>query len=212
MKRHQHYCPIAHTLDLLGDRWSLLVLRELLFAESRFSDLRDNLPGVSPTVLTERLQALVAHGLVTTRELAPPAARTVYTVTEKGREALPILRAMARFGMSLLPSPKSVRKIRPALAAHGALAAYYDPDAAAHLAERYRLVIDGETYELGSARGRQTAATEDEPDLTITAPAHAIVAARRGETTLQEAIADGVITTRGSKRALRNFQRVFRLP
>lgn len=189
----------------------MLILRELLFGESRFSDLRGNLPGISPTLLTERLQTLVAHGLVTTRELAPPAARTVYTVTDKGREALPIVRAMARFGMSLLPSPKSVRKIRPALAAHGAVAAYYDADAATHLDERYRLVIDGEAFELGSARGRRPAVT-DEPDLTITGPAHAIVAARRGETTLREAIADGVVTARGSKRALRNFQRVFRLP
>jgi DNA-binding HxlR family transcriptional regulator len=212
MKRHQHYCPIARTLDLLGDRWSMLVLRELLFGEARFSDLRRNLPGISPTLLSERLQALVAHGLVTTRELAPPAARTVYTVTEKGREALPILRAMARFGMSLLPSPKSVRKIRPALAAHGAVAAYYDAEAAARLDERYRLVIDGETFDLGAARGRRAAATDGEPDLTITGPAHAIVAARRGETTLQEAIADGVITVQGSKRGLGNFQRVFRLP
>ena len=212
MKRHQHYCPIARTLDLLGDRWSMLILRELLFGESRFSDLRNNLPGISPTLLTERLQALESHGLVTTRELAPPAARTVYTVTEKGREALPILRAMARFGMSLLPSPKSVPKIRPALAAHGVVAAYYDAAAAARLDERYRLVIDGETFELGAARGRRSAAKTDEPDLTISGPAHAIVAARLGETTLKDAIADGLITTRGSKRALRNFQRVFRLP
>jgi DNA-binding HxlR family transcriptional regulator len=212
MKRHQHYCPVARTLDLLGDRWSILILRELLFGESRFSDLRRYLPGISPTLLTERLQALVAHGLVTTRELAPPAARTVYTVTEKGREALPILRAMARFGMSLLPSPKTVRKIRPALAAHGAVAAYYDADAAARLDERYRLVIDGETFELASVRGRRPAATGGEPDLTVTAPAQAIVAARRGETTLAAAIADGVVTTSGSRRALRNFQRVFRLP
>jgi DNA-binding HxlR family transcriptional regulator len=211
MKRHPHYCPVARTLDVLGDRWSLLILRELLFGESRFTDLRRNLPGVSPTLLTERLQALVRDGLVTTRELAPPAARTVYAVTEKGREALPIVRAMARFGMSLLPSPNTVRKIRPALAAHGALAAYYDADAAEHLDERYRLVIDGETFELATARGGRSAGS-GEPDLTIRAPAATIVAARRGETTLADAIADGHVTTQGRKRALRNFQRVFRLP
>src|SRR5262245_46235140 len=124
MKRHSHYCPIARTLDLLGDRWSILILRELLLAERRFSELRTNLPGISPTLLTERLQTLAAHGLVTTR--AATAGHAVYAVTEKGREAGPILRAMSRFGMSLLPSPRRAPKIRPATAANAAVAAYYD--------------------------------------------------------------------------------------
>jgi DNA-binding HxlR family transcriptional regulator len=211
MKRHEQYCPIARTLDVVGDRWTLLILRELLFDDSRFSDLRRNLPGISPALLSERLQALEKQRLVTTRELAPPAARTVYTLTEKGREALPIVRAMARFGMSLLPSPKTARKIRPSLAAYAAVSAYYDAEAARGLDERYRLVIDGETFDLGSARERRRAADE-EPDLTITTPAHALVAARRGETTFRNAIADGVLTARGSKRALAHFRRVFRLP
>jgi len=69
MKRHKHYCPIARSLDLLGDRWSILILRELSFGEQRFSEIRENLPGISPTLLTERLQALAANGLITTREL-----------------------------------------------------------------------------------------------------------------------------------------------
>jgi DNA-binding HxlR family transcriptional regulator len=212
MKRHEQYCPIARTLDVVGDRWTLLILRELSFGDSRFSDLRWSLPGISPALLSERLQALKRHRLITTRELPPPAARTVYTVTDKGREAVPILRAMARFGMSLLPSPKTVRKIRPALAAYGAVAAYYDREAARDLEEHYRLVIDGETFDLGTARGRRPTPADDPPDLTVTAPAQAIVAARRGETTLKDAIADGVLTTRGSKRALANFRRVFRMP
>src|SRR5206468_553732 len=96
-KRHAQYCPIACTLDLVGDRWSLLILRELLFGDQRFVDLREHLPGISPTLLASRLQALTAHGLVATNELPPPAARTVYTATAKAREAVPILQVMARF-------------------------------------------------------------------------------------------------------------------
>jgi DNA-binding HxlR family transcriptional regulator len=211
MKRHTQYCPIARTLDLLGDRWSILILRELVLGAPRFSDLRRNLPGISPTLLTERLQTLTAHGLVTTRALPRPGGRTVYTLTERGREALPILRAMSRFGMSLLPSPRRVARIRPAMAAQSAVAAYYDREAAAGIDERYRLVLDGETFELASARGARPA-EDDEPDLILTGPARTVIAARRGETTLGEAIASGVVATRGSKRALRNFQRVFRLP
>jgi len=210
MKRHTQYCPIARTLDLVGDRWSLLILRELLFGDRRFSDLRTQLPGISPTLLAERLQALTRHGLVATRELPPPAARTVYTATERGREAIPILRAMARFGIELLPSPRPSTKIPPAVAAYGAVTAWYDARAAADLDEIYRLVIDGEEFTLASARGGSAARRE--PDLVLTAPAHLIVAARHGETTLARAIAAGAVKVTGSKRALRNFKSVFRLP
>lgn len=211
MKRHGHYCPIARTLDLVGDRWSLLILRELLFGDQRFVDLRGNLPGISPTLLTERLQALAAHGLVATRELPPPAARTVYTATAKAREAAPILRAMARFGMELLPRPRASTKVRPETAAHGALLPYYDAAAAAGLDEVYRLVIDGHAFTLTSARGGARTAPGREPDATLTVPAYVVLAARRGERSLADALASGLATAAGSKRALRNFQRIFQL-
>ncbi len=210
-KRHGHYCPIARTLDLVGDRWSLLILRELLFGDQRFVDLREHLPGISPTLLSERLQALAEHGLVASRELPPPAARTVYTPTAKAREAVPILQAMARFGMDLLPSLRPSTKVRPETAAYGAIAAWHDPTAATDVDEVYRLVVDGSDFTLTSGnRGARAAAGRD-PDMTLAAPAHVWLAARRGETTLADALASGAATAAGSKRALRNFQRVFRL-
>ena len=209
-KRHGHYCPIARTLDLVGDRWSLLILREMLFGDQRFVDLREHLPGISPTLLTERLNALTAHGLVATRELPPPAARTVYTATPKAREAAPILRAMARFGMELLPPARAATKVRPETAAHGALTPYWNAAAAEGVDEVYRLVIDGRDFTFTSARGGK-AAPGREPDLVLTTPAHVILAARRGDVPLADALADGVATITGSKRALRNFQRVFDL-
>jgi len=212
MKRHDQYCPIARTLDIVGDRWSLLILRELLFGDQRFSDLRRQLSGISATLLTERLLALAKHGLVATRELPPPAARTVYTATPRARDAAPILQAMARFGMDLLPPPRSATKVRPATAAYGAVSPWYDARAAGDLHEVYHLVIDGERFTLASARGGNRRAREREPDLVLTAPAHVILAVRRGETTLADAIGRGAVKIEGSKRALRNFQRVFRLP
>jgi len=212
MKRHAQYCPIARTLDVVGDRWSLLILRELLFGDRRFSDLRTHLPGISPTLLTERLQVLARHGLVATRELPPPAARTVYTATARARDAVPILQAMARFGMEMLPAARSSTTIRPPTAAYGAVAPWYDAEAAGDLDEIYRLVIDGEEFILSSTRGGLPAAVGREPDLVLTAPAHVILSARQGATTLAEAIARGAVRIEGSKRALRNFQAVFRLP
>ena len=212
MKRHDQYCPIARTLDLVGDRWTLLILRELLFVDQRFSDLRANLRGISATLLAERLKALAKQGLVETRELPPPAARTVYCATARGREAVPILQAMARFGIALLPAPRSSTRMRPAVAAYGAVTPWYDAKAAGDLDEIYRLIIDGQPFTLTSVRGGTRAGARREPDLVLTAPAHVIVAARRGETSLGDAIASGEITVDGSKRALRNFQQVFRLP
>ena len=151
--RHDQYCPIARTLDVLGDRWSLLILRELLLGDRRFVDLREWLPGISPTLLTQRLQELTANGLVETIELPPPAARTVYTATARGREALPILRAMTRFGMKLLPPPRASTKLRPQAVVYAAVEAWYDSRAANGIDEIYRLVVDGAEFTLASARG-----------------------------------------------------------
>jgi DNA-binding HxlR family transcriptional regulator len=211
-KQHDQYCPIARTLDLLGDRWSLLILREVLFGDRRFSDLRANLPGISPSLLSDRLQVLAAHGLVATRELPPPAARTVYTATPQTRAAVPVLQAMARFGMGLLAAPRASTALRPEMVAYGALTPWYDADAARDLDEVYALVIDGTPFTLTSARGGRLAAANRAPDVTLTAAARVLLDARRGVTTLADAIAAGRASIAGSKRALRNFQRVFHLP
>jgi len=92
-------CPVAHALDVLGDRWALLVLRDLRLGPKRFTDLAAGLPGIAPTVLTQRLRDLVTHGVVERRELAPPAASTVYALTARGRELEPVFRELAAWGM-----------------------------------------------------------------------------------------------------------------
>ena len=117
---------------------------------------------------------------------------------------------MARFGMELLPPPRAGSKVRPETAAHGALTPYFDAEAAAGIDEVYRLVIDGRDFTFTSARGGKVAA-DREPDLVLTSPAHVILAARRGEGSLTNAVASGAASMAGSKRALRNFQKVFQL-
>lgn len=101
-RSYGQFCPIAAGLDVVGDRWVLLILRELSFGDRRFTDLRHNLAGIAPNLLSDRLRSLQERGLVTTAELPPPAARTVYRLTEDGLEVLPLLRAMARFGVRYL--------------------------------------------------------------------------------------------------------------
>lgn len=90
-------CGTAHALELVGERWALLVMRELMLGPRRFSDLRDSLPGISANVLTQRLGGLEAAGVVVRRRLEPPASVQVYALTEWGREAEPFIRDMGRW-------------------------------------------------------------------------------------------------------------------
>jgi DNA-binding HxlR family transcriptional regulator len=91
-------CGIARALDAVGERWALLVVRELLLGPKRFTDLRAGLPRIGPDMLAARLRELEDLGLVVQRRLAPPAARTVYELTASGRELEPVLHALGRWG------------------------------------------------------------------------------------------------------------------
>src|ERR671932_1483923 len=84
--RYSQYCALARALDVAGDRWTLLIVRELAPGPRRFTDLLDGLPGISRNLLTERLRTLERDGIVARRDLPPPAARQVYELTEDGRD------------------------------------------------------------------------------------------------------------------------------
>lgn len=96
-RRYDDACGAAHGLDLLGERWSLLVVRELMFGPKRFSDLRHSLPGISANTLTQRLDGLEAAGVLLKRRLPPPASVSVYELTPWGYEAEPILQVFGRW-------------------------------------------------------------------------------------------------------------------
>jgi DNA-binding HxlR family transcriptional regulator len=91
-------CGIPRALDRIGERWALMVVRELVLGPKRFTDLRTGLPAASPNVLSQRLRELEAHGVVHKRKLPPPAASTVYELTEWGRQLEPVLQALGRWG------------------------------------------------------------------------------------------------------------------
>jgi len=209
---YQMYCPIARGLEVLGDRWTLLILRDLSFADARFTDLRTSLVGIPPNVLSQRLKDLVAEGLVETRELPPPAARTVYTLPEYGRTTTPVLRALSRFGLQRLEPAEPDTDVRPEQAVFSAVSGFYDPAAAEGIDERYRLEVDGRTFTLASTRGGPAGDERREPDLTVIAPAWALVDVRLGTLDLDDALAEGTISTQGRKLALRHFRRIFQLP
>ncbi len=105
MKRYDQYCPIAHSLGLVGERWSLLVVRELMQGPRRYTDLVDGLPGIGTNILASRLKDLEAGGIVRKAKLPPPAASTVYELTQCGHDLRPVLHELARWGARTLGPP-----------------------------------------------------------------------------------------------------------
>jgi DNA-binding HxlR family transcriptional regulator len=203
----EQYCPIARALDVLGGRWTLLILRELSIGDQRFTDLRTHLPGIAPTLLTQRLRAMTEEGLVESKELPPPAARSVYTITGRGLQAIPVIRALARWGMPILEPPDEDHPVRPWTAVLVAVAAYHDPVAAVGSDEFYEFRIGGERITLSSLTGRRRGS--DHPDLVFESEAPVWIDMRQGRLTLAEAIEAGRVTVTGTKRSLGTFRKVF---
>ena len=105
-KSYDQYCPIAHALDIVGERWSLLVVRELLArGPRRYSDLHDALGGCGTNILAARLKELERQGVVRKRRLPPPAASTVYELTELGEGLRPVVHELAHWGLRTLSPP-----------------------------------------------------------------------------------------------------------
>src|ERR671917_1970055 len=96
-RSYEDACGAAHALDLVGERWALLVMRELMLGPKRFGDLRSDLPGISANVLTQRLEGLEAAGLLVRRRLPPPASTQVYELTAWGYEAEPIVQSLGKW-------------------------------------------------------------------------------------------------------------------
>jgi len=100
--RYPQFCSVARGAEIIGERWTLLVLRELMFGPQRFVDIRRRLSDVSPSVLSDRLTGLETAGIVEKTELPPPAASTVYRLTESGSEVVPVIAALGRWGRRYL--------------------------------------------------------------------------------------------------------------
>lgn len=102
MRSYGQYCALARTLDVIGERWTLLIIRELVARDCRYSDLRDALPGIATNLLAERLRHLREHGVVEAYDAPPPVRATVYRLTDRGRDLAPALSALVAWGAPLL--------------------------------------------------------------------------------------------------------------
>jgi len=167
MRTYGDPCGVARALDRVGERWALLVVRDLLLGPKRFTDLRGGLPQVSPDVLAQRLRELESAGIVRRRKLAPPAASQVYELTDWGHELEPVVLALGRWG-SRAPFPSGDAELGVD-AFVIALKTVFDPSAAEGLRASYELRLGEHHFHAQVAGGRLDIAREsaDRPDATI---------------------------------------------
>ncbi|MCP4005704.1 MAG: helix-turn-helix transcriptional regulator [bacterium] len=202
--RYPQFCPLARAAEVLGERWTLLILRELNLGPQRFSDIRRRLGSVSSSVLTERLARLEARGLVQQRALAPPAASTVYELAAAGEAARPLLHELMRWGTRFLLPPVSSDQFEPSwmLAAVEAFALQTPTPA-----KRFELHLPDGDSELvmrvaGGASGTHLIDDAQPVDATVWAEPLVMLSVLAGLVDAARAQADGALRVRGDDSAL----------
>ena len=161
-KSYSQYCPVAHALDLVGERWSLLIVKELMRGPRRYTDLAEQLPGIGTNILADRLRALEAGGVLTKHRLPPPAASQVYELTDYGRELRGPIRELALWGARSLGPPAREDELF-----HGWLPNALDCVFAETAPPgRFEFRVDGEVAAL--VDGQVTAGSVEDPDVVVT--------------------------------------------
>jgi DNA-binding HxlR family transcriptional regulator len=191
-KRYDQYCPVCHALGLIGERWALLVVRELLRGPKRYTDLVEGLPGIGTNVLASRLRELEAGGVIRKRKLPPPAASTVYELTEYGQELEEPVYALARWGARTLGPPGKGDHLYPDWGLNG-FAVLLDADAARGITATYVMRIGDDVYSVKLLDGKLhvDSGAADEADLDATMSGATFYALASGELAPREAVDDG---------------------
>ena len=201
-RTYAQYCAIATALDAVGDRWALLVVRELLGGPKRYTDLRDGLPGISTDVLAARLRELEADGIVERRVLPPPAASKVYQLSEEGAGLEPVLMSLARWGTQRL-SPCQEGEFRPNWLGL-ALRSMFRPAAAAAVDVTADFVMDGGRLRAIIQDG--TLEVDGDPtgaaDVVISGDPASIAALAKGGESRLAVLTDGRVAIHGDAHAI----------
>ena len=205
-------CGIARALDVVGERWALLVVRELVLGPKRFTDLREGLRGVSADVLSQRLRQLEQAGVVRQTTLRPPGAARAYELTDRGRDLEPVLHALGRWG-SREPLPSSDREMSVDAFAV-ALSTVFDPAKADGMDATVALVVDGDPLVVqvhdGAFEIRRGSA--EQPHARIEGSVAALREVLWRGRPLAEAESDGSVTVGGLRSVVRRFLKLFPPP
>jgi DNA-binding HxlR family transcriptional regulator/putative sterol carrier protein len=213
-RTYNQYCATARTLDLVGERWTLLIVRELLTGPKRFRDLLDSLAGIGTGLLASRLKFLEVEGLAQRVTLPAPARTPAYALTTAGAELAPAVMALSRWGMRwALDERGRDEHYRPGWAVLG-MQAIFDPQAARDVDAVYEFRIDGETFHARVEHGQIESfhGPAQRPDAVIEATEEAFLEVAAGRLRIGDAIRAGSVSTSGDRGALRSLQRMFRWP
>ena len=205
-------CAAAHALDLVGERWALLVVRELLLGPKRFTDLRAGLPHASPNVLAQRLRGLEEAGIVRRRRLPPPAASRIYELTDWGEELEPVIVRLGRWGAR---SPS--RAEDAPLGVDSLILSFrtmFDTEAAEGLEATYELRLGEDRFraEVTGGSFEVERGGAERPDATIEADSTTLAGLVYRGRPLAEALRSGDVKIEGDERAVERFLTLFPLP
>ncbi|MDX6603389.1 MAG: hypothetical protein QOF13_2591 [Solirubrobacterales bacterium] len=206
-------CRFAYALDLVGERWALLIVRELLLGPKRFTDLRAGLPHASTNILSDRLRELEHNTIVRRRKLPPPAGSTVYELTEWGRELEPVVTQLGAWG-ARSPIPPDSQTIGPDSIVL-ALNSLFDAEAAGDLSASYNLQIGEDRFrvEIGEGKLDLDRGMAEDPEVTLTFPDAATMAGLlAGQLDIGQALASGSLEIDGAKQSAKRFLRFFPMP
>jgi DNA-binding HxlR family transcriptional regulator/putative sterol carrier protein len=208
--RYQQYCALARALDVVGDRWTLLVVRELVPGPRRFTDLLEGLPGVSRNLLTERLRGLERDGIVARRELPAPAARLVYELTADGRDLADTIVPLIRWGARRLGERESDESFSPRWLAV-AMAGLADREAATGVNETYEYLVGDSAFHFkvddGSIELHDGPAHE--PAVLVKTDEETCADVASGKLSASSAASAGALTFSGDARATKRLRKIF---
>jgi DNA-binding HxlR family transcriptional regulator len=209
-RSYDQYCAVARGLDVIGDRWTLLLVRDLLLGPKRYTDLLSGLPGIGTNLLADRLRELEADGLIERTLLPPPAGSTVYQLTEAGQALEPALVALGRWGTRFMGPPRKSDVMVPR-AYFVAMRGVYNPEAAAGLTETYEVRVADLVFEVRVADGGLTTSEgrATNPDVSFRMDVETLNALMFGQLTPAAALAKGRGNIeKGDHKALERFIRI----
>jgi len=213
--RYPQFCPFARAAEVLGQRWTLLILRNLAFGPQRFSDLKAGLAGISTSVLAGRLEELGRRGILRQRTLEPPAASVVYELTEAGRALAPAMMELARWGARFMDPPEPGDQIEAGWA-RSALVLFkrWEPAPAVRL--ELRIAAEGQEDVVVAVHGGPDGASvenrgEPEADAVLRLEPAVLIGALLGHFPVEAALADGRIACTGDPDAARALPDLFDL-
>ena len=213
-KSYEQYCPVARTLDMVGERWTLLIVRDLLMGPKRYTDLRGGLPGIASDILTARLRTLQEAGFIRRRELPRPAPATVYELTDEGRELRHVVLALGRIGIVTLGEPRRGEDVQAERIIVGLRPSFHH-ERFGTLTEAYELTIDGMPFTVEVSEGSVDTrpGTASDPELRLRTDSGTLIRLLTGKLSPSGALAlgDGQMEIEGERETLEHFTEAFAL-